>query len=126
MTELLDTNVILRYLVGDDPLLQKTATKYFEEAEKGKRTLLVKSIIIAECCFVLESFYKKTKDDIADNLEVLISQKWLRVDEREVLLRVMQYYRTGDHFVDSYLRAVSQSEKIGICSFDQKLLHKVS
>ena len=36
MSELLDTNVLLRFLVGDSPAQKVQAEKWFAEAEKGK------------------------------------------------------------------------------------------
>ena len=122
MIEILDTNVILRFLVGDNQAQQEKAKLIFKEAEKGKRKLLVKPLIVAECCFVLESFYKKERDQIATAFEVFLSQKWLMVEDRKELLLLWKWYRKNFHFVDSYLLAFSRIRKTKIISFDEKLL----
>ncbi|KKR85952.1 MAG: PilT protein domain protein [Candidatus Woesebacteria bacterium GW2011_GWB1_41_10] len=83
--EIIDTNIILRYLVKDDESLYDEAKNIFKKAEDGKRKLLVKVVVIAECCYVLESFYKKTRDEVAESMEVLLSQKWLKVEDRVAL-----------------------------------------
>lgn len=123
MTDLIDTNIILRYLVGDDENLYQKAKQIFSEAKNGKRKIGVKVVVVAECCYVLESFYKKSKNDVADTMEVFLSQKWLKVEDRQPLLSMWQWYRENLHFVDSYLLACSKLNNFKILSFD-KILNK--
>lgn len=122
MKEILDTNIILRFFVGDNKAQQNRSKLIFAEAEKGKRKLLVKPLVVAECCFVLESFYKKKRDQVASSFEVFLSQKWLAVEGREELLLMWNWYRKNFHFVDSYLLAWAKIKKSKIVSFDKKLL----
>src|SRR3989339_1667728 len=124
MNELLDTNVILRYLVGDNEEQQQKATAIFKEAEQGKRKIFLKVVVVAETCFVLESFYKKTKDEIASAMDVFLSQKWLKVEERPSLLSMWDLFRQNLHFVDCYLLALSKTNKFKIITFDKDLNRK--
>ena len=126
MIELLDTNIILRYLVGDNIDQQKRSTEIFKEAEQGKRKIVLKVVVIAETCFVLESFYKKTKEEIASAMEVLLSQKWLKVEDRASILSMWGFFRQNMHFVDCYLLALSKSNKFKILTFDKELTKKSS
>lgn len=87
-TAILDTYVILRFLVGDDRGQFEKAQRWFREAEEGERDIGVSTIVIAEACFVLESFYQKSREDIADAMEVFLSQRWLQVEERDVLINL--------------------------------------
>ena len=125
VTEILDTNVLVRFLVGDIPAQKTTAVKWFLEAEKDKRDIIVSTIVIAETIFVLESFYKQTKENVAAAMEIFLSQRWLIVQERDVLLASLAFYRNEKHFVDSYLLAWSQHHHAGIMSFDKKLKKEV-
>ncbi len=122
--EIVDTNILIRYLVGDDPKQQSQAQRWFREAERGKRKLVIKPIVVAETCFVLESFYQKKRGEIADAFEVILSQKWLLVEERKVLLKLFFWYCQGLHFVDSYLISWAQENKASVLSFDQKVKKK--
>ena len=117
--EIIDTNVLLRFFVGDNPSQQKQAEQWLKQAEAGQRSLLVSSLVIAETCFVLESFYKHQREDIANILEIFISQPWLKIPEREILLGLWSWYRQGLHFVDSYLLSWSQVKDGGLLTFDQ-------
>jgi len=119
--EIIDTNIILRYLVKDDESLYDEAKNIFKKAEDGKRKLLVKVVVIAECCYVLESFYKKTRDEVAESMEVLLSQKWLKVEDRVALLSMWPWYRESMHFVDSFLIACTKIDGSKILTFDRIL-----
>ena len=125
MMELIDTNIILRYLVNDDDGYYNKAKNIFKESEEGKRKIQVKVVVIAECCFVLESFYKKTKDEIASAMEVFLSQKWLKVDDRKTLLSMWPLYRENMHFVDSFLIAYSKVNECKVLTFDNDLDKKL-
>jgi len=119
--EVVDTNVLLRFFVGDEELQQKQASSLFSQAQKGKRKLVIKSLVVAETCFVLESFYKKQRNEIADVFEVFLAQSWLVIEEREILLKLWFWYKTGLHFVDSYLLSWAKNTTSSIISFDKKL-----
>lgn len=118
---LIDTNVILRFLVGDNSNQQLKAREIFRDAESGKRALRIKVLVVAEACFVLESFYKKSRLEIADTFQVFLSQKWLHVDDRQSLLSLWDHYKKGLHFVDSYLLALAQNNHAAIVTFDKEL-----
>jgi len=119
--EVVDTNVLLRFFVGDEELQQKQASSLFSQAQKGKRKLVIKSLVVEETCFVLESFYKKQRNEIADVFEVFLAQSWLVIEEREILLKLWFWYKTGLHFVDSYLLSWAKNTTSLIISFDKKL-----
>lgn len=121
---ILDTNVLLRFLVGDNKSQQIQAIEWFRQAEKGEIKIIVVPLVIAETCFVLESFYKQNRSDIISSMEVFISQRWLRVENRDVIKHTWFYYQNNLHFVDSYLLAWSKISQDGILSFDQKVLNK--
>lgn len=119
--EILDTNVLIRFLVGDNKDQQKTASDLFNQAQKGKRKLLIKTLVIAETCFVLESFYKKNRIEIADAFGTFLVQTWLLVEDREVLFSIWDWYKKGFHFVDSYLISWAKINNSSIVTFDKEL-----
>jgi len=118
---ILDTNVLLRFLVKDNSAQYNLAKQWFKEAEDGKRKIIVVPLVVAEACYVLASFYEQSHDKIADMLEVFVSQRWLQVEERDILLGLWQYYRKGLHFVDSYLRAWAELRDGNMLTFDKAL-----
>ena len=122
MDEILDTNVLLRFLVGDNKKQQKQAEEWFAQGEKGKKRIVIKPLVVAEACFVLESFYHKKRREIVEVFEVFLSQRWLKVQERGVLLALWTWYSKGLHFVDSFLLAWTKVNKGNLLTFDRQLV----
>lgn len=76
MTVYVDTNVILRYLLGDHRDMSSAATELFRQAGRGEIRLRIEPIILAECCCVLQgkiyARYFPSRHSIADPLIRLI------------------------------------------------------
>jgi len=119
--QIVDANIVLRYLVKDVETQYKMARKFFKEGEEGLRELLIKPMVIAEVVYVLESFYGNKREDIASRMETFLSQKWLKVEERKIMLSLWPWYRKNLHFVDSYLLASAKNNNQKILTFDKKL-----
>ncbi len=56
--EVVDANVILRYLLGDVEELYRQAEKIFAKAISGKRKLFIPRTVVAEVIYVLSKVYK--------------------------------------------------------------------
>lgn len=124
MINLLDTNIILRFIVGDNEKQRIESRKIFQDAQKGKLKLLLKTVVVAEVCYVLESVYKQGREDISSKLETFVSQKWLKVEDRKALIQMWKWYRQDMHFVDSYLLSSAKENKYKILTFDSGLNKK--
>ncbi|MEX0895559.1 MAG: PIN domain-containing protein [Patescibacteria group bacterium] len=120
--QVIDTNVLLRFLVGDNAQQYEQARSWLKEAEQGKRKIKISSVVIAETCYVLESFYKKSRTSIAEVFELFLSQKWLEVEDRDVMLAIWEQYRKKLRFVDSYLLVKAKLRGVDILTFDAALL----
>ncbi|HDM77459.1 MAG TPA: PIN domain-containing protein, partial [Deltaproteobacteria bacterium] len=53
----IDTNILIRFLVGDDELQAKTVYNLFKRAEAEKKELFVPLLVMLELIWVLESVY---------------------------------------------------------------------
>ena len=62
----LDTNVILRYVVEDDPKQARVAQRYIEKHAVAGNSLFLATSVILETEWVLRSVYEFTKDKIID------------------------------------------------------------
>ncbi len=71
---LIDTNLIVRHLVQDHPEHAAKAGKLFEASDQGELTLVILPAVLAECVFVLESFYEHSRPEIAEALKDLIAR----------------------------------------------------
>lgn len=121
----LDTNVLVQLLVGNVEEQQKEAIRLFKRAEKAKMMLIVLPVVLAESCFVLNSYYKKSNEEVATTMEGLLSVDWLEIEHKEAMRGMWGWYREGRHFVDSYLLALQKFENCQITSFDKRLMKKI-
>jgi len=69
MTNLwVDANILLRFLTGEPPDLAQRAFRLIQKAEFGEVTLRLSPIVVAEVLWVLYSFYKYFRVQIAEVL----------------------------------------------------------
>jgi predicted nucleic acid-binding protein len=117
---LVDTNLIVRYLVQDHEKHARAAGKLFEACDRGDVEMLVLPVVLAECVFVLESFYGHPRADIASALGRLISSPGLEISEVSVHLDALNRYKgTRAHFVDCLIAATAAARNVPVSSFDQ-------
>lgn len=117
---LIDTNLIIRYLVQDHERHAKAAGKLFEACDRGDVVIVVLPSVLAECVFVLESFYEHPREDIALALGRLVSSPGIEINDTAIHLDALDRYgKTRIHFVDCVIAATAVAEKISIASFDQ-------
>lgn len=116
---LADTNLIVRYLAHDQEKNSKAATKLIEACDRGEVILVLLPVVLAECVFVLESFYERLRADIAKVLHDLASSPGIELDQLEVHLDALKRYRDSKfHFVDCLLAAHAAAENIPLATFD--------
>ncbi|MGA9883593.1 MAG: PIN domain-containing protein [Candidatus Acidiferrales bacterium] len=117
---LVDTNLILRHLVQDHPAHARAAGKLFEACDQGDLVIVLVSAVLAECLFVLESFYEHERVDISSALSTLISSPGVEINDRAVHLDALYRYRTTSlHFVDCLVAAAASAAKLPVASFDR-------
>ncbi len=117
---LIDTNLIVRYLVDDHETHSKAATKLFDACDRGEVIIIVLPAVLAECVFVLESFYRHPRARVAAALERLISSPGIEIHSPAVHLDALARYRsTKLHFVDCLIAATAAANKLTVATFDQ-------
>jgi predicted nucleic acid-binding protein len=117
---LVDTNLIVRYLVQDHERHAKAAGKLFNACDRGDVVIVVLAAVLAECVFVLESFYEHPRGDIASTLGRLISSPGVEIAGAAIHLDALdRYRRTKIHFVDCLIAATAAAENTPVASFDQ-------
>jgi len=114
-----DTNVLLRYLVRDEPTQAARAAR---ELERGER-FLVGSIVLCELVWVLETGYGFSRRDVAVTLERILATAQFEIEAKDLALGALDDFRrsTAD-FSDCLLgrrnRAAGAAETV---TFDRSL-----
>lgn len=121
----LDTNVFLRHLRHDDPVLSPNATAIFSRIEQGKIQVRTSDTVIFETVFTLQRSYKQSRDRIAEALLPLIELPGILLPGKTLYHQAFALYRTGRlGFADCYHVALMQ--RLGITeifSFDTDFDH---
>ena len=116
---LVDTNLIVRYLTQDHEKHARAAGKLFEACDRGDLAIVVLPAVLAECVFVLESFYERARGDIASALGTLISSPGGEIQELAIHLNALgRYGKTKVHFVDCLIAATASAEGLPVATFD--------
>jgi predicted nucleic acid-binding protein len=117
---LVDTNLIVRHLVQDHETHARAAGRLFAACDRGEVVIVVLPPVLAECVFVLDSFYQHRRGDIASALGILISSPGVEIREEAIHLDALDRYRkTNLHFVDCLVAATAASENTPVATFDQ-------
>ena len=117
MPKLVDTNLIVRFLVNDNPKQAQAAEKVFQEVD-----LILTDIALAEVVWTLQSFYNLSRQEIVEKLYELLQSKNFIFNRELIFNSLFLYLNHNISFVDAYLVAYAQLEKLeGIYSFDKDL-----
>jgi len=101
---LLDTNVIIRFLMGDKNKKYKNLCGFFESLENGRRRCKLKLIVLFQVILVLKSFYKVQKADIAEAILNLLEYKGIIVKKKISIRSAIKLWRDNKmEIVDCYL-----------------------
>lgn len=120
-----DTNVVLRLILADDEVLYRRAREIFKEGEAGRAKIYVDEVVLAECVWVLKSFYKKSREQIHEVLSRLVSLKYM-ANPRSKLAResLLIYKTTSLSLEDCWLMVLSKNQSYELRTFDVKLRKK--
>jgi len=103
----LDTNVIVRYVMQDDPEQAAKAADIIE-ALTGEHPGFVTLVSIVEIVWVLTSCYGFTRAQIAQLLEQLLSTDALLVDRAELVWRALRRFQTARaDFADCLIECIA-------------------
>jgi predicted nucleic-acid-binding protein len=121
----IDTNVIVRYLTGDDPVQSPAATELFRAATTGRLNLIIPTPILQETVYVLETYYQGTAETIAPKLISLLSLRGVTCPDARWVLDAIQWYRTKNaDFGDALLCAYAHHHHCEVSTFDRGLIKK--
>jgi len=117
----LDTNVLVRYIIQDDPAQAKKATALIEgltEEAPG----FVPLVAVVELVWVLQGSYAATRKDIFNVLEALLQSRTLAIEQAETVAQAVRVYaETNADFADCLLERSARAAKCGYtATFDKK------
>lgn len=115
----LDTNVLVRYLLRDDPVQAARAERELERNER----FLIDSIVLCELVWVLETGYGFSRTEIAAALERILATAQFDIESKDLALAALDdFRRSAADFSDCLIgrrnRAAGAPETV---TFDRNL-----
>lgn len=102
-----DTNILVRYLVQDDPLQSPRATKIVEERFTRDEPGYISLVTLVETLWVLERPYGLSPTALADAVDLLLSMETLVIqNEREVFIATHALRSGTASFSDALIGAL--------------------
>ena len=112
-----DTNVLVRFVVADDPDQAAAAAALLERAEAVVLTVPV----LCELTWVLRSVYGIPRADIADTVAALIDAATAVVRDRAAVEAGVRALREGDDFADAAIAMLGAGDGATLfASFDRR------
>jgi predicted nucleic-acid-binding protein len=118
----LDTNVLVRYIVRDDPRQTAAATRLIESECSPEAPGVVTLVALCELVWVLDRGYGYDRGDIALVVRRILAAEDLRSERSEMAWRALNEYETGKaDFADFVIGLSGREEKAAVThTFDRR------
>ena len=119
----IDTNVLIRFLVQDDPKQAKVAQRFLNKECTREHPGWINRVVLCELVLVLERLYRSSISEVADVLEQLAQTAEFKLEDLPQVWEAIRLYRDGRcDFADALIVA---SNRVRGCeatvTFDRKM-----
>ena len=122
MVYLLDTNIIIRFLIGDHEEHLAKSIEIFKEIETAKTQVEILEGVLMEAYFVLTKFYKLPRIDVINDLKAILALNGVINSNKAILYEALNIIENKNiDFVDALICAKSKLQGFGKLSFDDDL-----
>lgn len=118
----IDTNLLVRYLIDDEPQKAKSVDSLLSRANKGELKILISSVVIAELVWVLESFYKMKADQITELVEAILNTPGIDIQDKLIIKAALKLYSSKEiDLIDAWIIEFAKAKgSKRIYTFDKK------
>ena len=103
----LDTNVLVRYIMQDDPKQSSKAAKLIESLD-AENPGFITMVSVVELYWVLTSSYELTGAQVAQALDAILRTKQLQVERTDQVVRALRMFGHGKaDFADCLIERVA-------------------
>ncbi len=118
MKKLIDANIIIRFLIADD----KKKADAIEKLLKSKEKFILTDVAISEIIWILSSYYQEERTAIVKKITALIDLSQIKGNKKILLLALSYFKEYNVDWIDAYLAAFAEYNKIKeIYSYDKDL-----
>lgn len=121
---LVDTNVILRLAMQDEPTYFVQAKAFFRQVEQKEIQAELSILVVLEYLWVSEKYYRVPREEACEVLTDLLQLSNFKVKEmkKSELIKILDRYQSSKYdFTDVYLSFFSKAQ-VEVMSFDNDLV----
>ncbi|MEZ5453909.1 MAG: type II toxin-antitoxin system VapC family toxin [Thiothrix sp.] len=117
-----DTNVLVRYLLNDDPQQADIARQRIQQAVAEGEPVRISLLTILEAEWVLRSYGKRDKVTVISVFQALLESRDIEIELEESLEQALHYYKNSNaDFADCLMASRNQrSGCTAMLTFDEK------
>jgi len=116
----IDTNVLVRLVVNDDPDQTRRAVKLFKKGE-----VLVRSTVLLEAAWVLASAYGLDRARVSRSLRSVLGIEGVAADDPAAVAQALEWFDGGLDFADA-LHLAGAHRASTFATFDERLVRKAA
>lgn len=118
----LDTNVVVRYLMQDEPLQARRATAFIERQLSSENPGFISLVVLTEIAWVLRSCYSIDRETVCRTIRALLETRQLWVERTDLVVRALRRYAgNAVDFSDALIVELARDNGcVEIVSFDRK------
>jgi predicted nucleic-acid-binding protein len=121
-TCIVDANVILRYLLADQPDHFRKADQFMGQVKVGEVGVFIPEGVIIECVYVLLKFYKVPRPEIVESLVGILNYKGVINENRRLLIKSLRLFQEKNvDIVDAMVYTLSEEYGWSYFTFDKDL-----
>ena len=115
-----DTNVLLRHLLNDDPHQSPKARALIQAAHSGQYSFDVTAVTIAEIFYALRVKSALDRPQIAAVLQTVLSDEAFDLEDEERIFEALERVKARNvDFADAYIAAACVLDDRPVFSFDK-------
>lgn len=120
----LDTNVLVRFIVQDDPVQSQMASDLIEKRLTPENKGFVSSIVLCEVLWVLKRAYRQPKEQLLSVVRTILETEVLEMENRDCAWRAYYDYDEGlADFSDYYIAQINKVHGASLtATFDERAL----
>jgi len=115
-----DTNVLVRFLVQDDPAQSALATRIFRQAEETGTRIRIDLLVLIETLWVLKRAYRTPPARLREIVTALLDTEILVVDEADLVREALEVAQAHEHDLPDCLIALRNRACEVVWTFDTR------
>ncbi len=104
----IDTNVLVRYLVQDEPVQNRKAAAFITKDCSADSPGLINRVVLCEVVWVLETAYQYPRSQVAQALDRILRTSQFEIEDHQEAWSALREYQAGGDFADALIAVVNR------------------